>query len=1006
MRKIVFIACVGLAISHLSLSQDANKSGSLKFNNGQATGKNGYGCAIGDLNNDGYPDIFIANADLGFDQVWFNDGKGGFVNTGVNIGSTVKRDRSIALADLNGDGYLDVFIANDQIGNDVGCPNEVWFNDGTGKLIDSGQRLGNLASTEVSLGDMDGDEDFDAVVANLHDLQGNDQPNELWLNDGKGNFTKHKIDLGKRSYSLILADVNNDNKKDIVFDCTIWINKGNAEFAKSSQTFGNGRRLYFGDFDRDGDQDAFVLKGGPSGDVPNEIWNNDGTGKFTDSGQRLGNSCGHTAAIGDIDGDGDLDIYAANGFFNKVEADVIWLNQGNKQGGTPGMFVASEVVFPATRSWEVRLADLNKDKKMDILVTNGWGRDEENIVYLNSGNAQLSFTSNGQNIASSNAWDIHLVDLNGDSVPDAYFEERVWLNDGEGHFTKTKTAIGTGTYSNFADLNGDGYVDVVCKDSIFLNDGTFHFSFSKKLDSDIEMHRPLLADIDNDGDIDIISCSATTDGILLNDGKGNFTNTGKSLGGWGQASYAFGDINRDGYTDIYVAIPHVPPMGGHTPDLIWLGDSTGNFTQKPHDIPGAQSRGAILADFDLDGDLDLYVSDAASWGRIFFNSDGKGNFDDSSQKLGSHSGPVKTADFNKDGYLDLFICQGGENGLFGNGAPSTVWLGDGHGHFTDSIIRLHSGNSNSIAVDVGDINGDGKPDAVVANIRLTETGSPVISPIEIWLNNSPCTALTAFSCNYLNEPKPGNIPVIFGKGIVSVEGENTHACTFSPDGNMLIFSRYPEKKSYMMIFNYDQWAKPTEAFFEGKETSFSADGGKVFYYKNGGDIYFNEKTASGWGNSISVGNVINTSETEYYPSVTDDGTLFFSRNGKWTEGRIMYSTFSKGKYDTPVDIGLPVNTGGALHAYVAPDKSYMLFNSPRTGSHTKLDIWISFHKADRSWTDPQNLGETINSGADAILCPTVTPDGKYMFFTKLTFGTNTGNVYWVSTSFIDALKTR
>ena len=267
-----------------------------------------------------------------------------------------------------------------------------------------------------------------------------------------------------------------------------------------------------------------------------------------------------------------------------------------------------------------------------------------------------------------------------------------------------------------------------------------------------------------------------------------------------------------------------------------------------------------------------------------------------------------------------------------------------------------------------------------------------------------CNSQTTFTCNYMNDSKPGNTPVIFGKGIVSVDGENTHACTFSPDGKMLLFSRYPEKKSYVMTFSNGQWSDPKEAFFEGKETSFSSDGNKVFYYKNGGDIYYNEKTENSWGNSTSVGNVINTSETEYYPSITSDGTLFFSRNGKWNEGQILYSSYTNGKYDTPVNIGLPVNTGGALHAYVAPDKSYMLFNSPREGSFTQLDIWISFRKFDESWSEPKNLGKAINSGADAILCPTVSPDGKYLFFTKLNLTTQTGYVYWVSTNFIDVLK--
>lgn len=106
-------------------------------------------------------------------------------------------------------------------------------------------RLGNLASVDAALGDIDGDGDMDAVTTNLHDLQDNNQPNEIWVNDGKGDFTNCGINMGERSYTVTLADVNNDGKLDIIFDCTIWINNGSLRFTKSTQIFGNGRRLYF-----------------------------------------------------------------------------------------------------------------------------------------------------------------------------------------------------------------------------------------------------------------------------------------------------------------------------------------------------------------------------------------------------------------------------------------------------------------------------------------------------------------------------------------------------------------------------------------------------------------------------------------------------------------------------------------------------------------------------------------------------------------------------------------
>jgi len=441
------------------------------------------------------------------------------------------------------------------------------------------------------------------------------------------------------------------------------------------------------------------------------------------------------------------------------------------------------------------------------------------------GKSQVSFISNGQNITSSNAWDIHLVDLNGDSIPDAYFENKVWLNDGHGQFTKTNTSFGSGTYTSFADINGDGYVDVVCNDSIFLNDSAFHFNFSKKLVSDIIMLSSVLADIDNDGDIDIISCSDATDRILLNDGKGNFTNTGKSLDGWGQASYALGDINGDGFTDIYVAIPHIPPMGGHTPNLIWFGDSAGNFTKKLHDISGAESRGAILADFNKDGKLELYVSDRKTGGKFFFN-DGAGNFTISNQQLGTHASMAVSADFNNDGYLDIFIGQddgNSEGAPFGNGAPNTVWINDGTGHFTDSHLRL--GSSNSIAVAVGDINNDNKKDVIVANVKFSTPGVTIACPVEIWLNNSIPTAIKPIYGEYndvaiypnpckelvnvkFNNPsdKPvyitmfdlqGNI--VIAKTMADTENPVLDLTGFS-NGTYLVSLSSPDKVIYKMIY--------------------------------------------------------------------------------------------------------------------------------------------------------------------------------------------------------------
>jgi hypothetical protein len=353
--------------------------------------------------------------------------------------------------------------------------------------------------------------------------------------------------------------------------------------------------------------------------------------------------------------------------------------------------------------------------------------------------AQISFTDNSQNISTPDGWNINLIDIENDGDLDAYFEKKLWINDGNGNFKMTEYSFTQAYFPTFADLNGDSLVDIIALDSIFINKGGYNFSFFMKLESDISMVSSVVYDIDNDNDLDIISCSSDSDVIFLNNGENNFINSKINLGGWAQSSYAFGDINCDGYTDIYVAIPHKPyPVFGHAKNQIVYGNKDGNFVRKEHDILDAESRGIILEDFDIDGDLDLYVSDRMKGGLIWFN-DGKGNLKDSEQLIGNHPGKVCSADFDNDGDLDLFICQddGNIKGLpFSEGAPNALWLNNGKGIFTDSKLRL--GNSNSTSLAIGDLNNDNRTDAFVVNVKLDDALMPpkaIPCIIEVWIND-------------------------------------------------------------------------------------------------------------------------------------------------------------------------------------------------------------------------------------------------------------------------------
>lgn len=116
---------------------------------------------------------------------------GFFVDTGQRLGTANSHD--IAVGDLNGDGYVDVFVAN-------GGPNTVWFNDGSGNFQDSGQALGTADSRSVVLADVDGNGTLDAIVANYG------VSSKAWLNDGTGHFADSGQVLGQaNSLGLLQA---------------------------------------------------------------------------------------------------------------------------------------------------------------------------------------------------------------------------------------------------------------------------------------------------------------------------------------------------------------------------------------------------------------------------------------------------------------------------------------------------------------------------------------------------------------------------------------------------------------------------------------------------------------------------------------------------------------------------------------------------------------------------------------------------------------------------------
>ncbi len=245
----------------------------------------------------------------------------------------------------------------------------------SGTFTDGGQELGSFFSLNVALGDVDGDGDVDAVVANA-------LANRVWHNDGSGSFS-HWTHNGATSISraVALGDFYGDGDLDAFFANNnkanrVWYNFGPGYYANSDQYLGipiegqetDSNGVAVGDVDNDGDLDAFVAN---DGGEANKVYLNDGAGAFTDSGQELGSSNSSEVALGDVDGDGDLDAFIAN--YNV--ANRVWLNNGS------GTFTDSGQGLGNSYSTGVGLADLDDDGDLDAFVANDYG--QANKVWLN-----------------------------------------------------------------------------------------------------------------------------------------------------------------------------------------------------------------------------------------------------------------------------------------------------------------------------------------------------------------------------------------------------------------------------------------------------------------------------------------------------------------------------------------------------------------------------------------------------------------------------------------------
>lgn len=347
----------------------------------------------GDINNDGYLDLYLANL-ISNDQLFLNLGDGTFRDITSQAGiENWENPSSVNMADVNNDGYLDVYVSN------LAAENILYLNQQDLSFQNHTQSSGTT-DTGSSMGSIffDYDKDGDQDLFLTHDHA---EPSFLYQNDGAGHFTEvsetANANVQGLGMGVDIGDINNDGYSDIyitnLFKNTLLLNKGDGTFENISasagiEDYGMGWGTTFVDFDRDGRVDIYVANDSEFSPYPNILYRNQGDNTFVAVELQKdisSNAQSYAAVCLDYQLDGQLDMAVAN---RGAEDHFQLFENANRSGNWIGVKLRGVQSNQDAIGSKLRIVDnLDRIHYRELTAGQGWTGQNSSILYVGLGAA-------------------------------------------------------------------------------------------------------------------------------------------------------------------------------------------------------------------------------------------------------------------------------------------------------------------------------------------------------------------------------------------------------------------------------------------------------------------------------------------------------------------------------------------------------------------------------------------------------------------------------------------